>query len=217
MEVTDSNGGVVTIMVVYPVVTDAPTFSGPPQGQWTYADWEKLPDDGNIYEIIGGVLYMTRTPGSEHQGVITRLIALLGHPALEQNIAWAYTARLGVIMPGCDPVEPDFSMIKMEDSAILEPVQGIYGMPDLLIEILSSGNRDYDEQVKLEAYAQAGVPEFGIIDPNARVLRYYRLIEPGKYAGVREYGVGETVTFKVAPTIPVAIADLFSGAPDTTP
>ena len=32
--------------------TDAPAVPGPPQGQWTYADWEELPQDGNRYEII---------------------------------------------------------------------------------------------------------------------------------------------------------------------
>ena len=34
------------------ISTDAPAVAGPPQGHWTYADWETLPDDGNRYEII---------------------------------------------------------------------------------------------------------------------------------------------------------------------
>ena len=46
--------------------TDAPAVPGPPQGQWTYVDWETLPDDGNRYEIIDGVLYMTTAPSSFH-------------------------------------------------------------------------------------------------------------------------------------------------------
>ncbi len=50
------------------ISTDAPTVPGPPQGHWTYADWEALPDDGNIYEIIDGVLYRTTAPGSFTSG-----------------------------------------------------------------------------------------------------------------------------------------------------
>lgn len=33
---------------------------------WNYARWELLPDDGNRYEVIGGVLYMTTAPGFFH-------------------------------------------------------------------------------------------------------------------------------------------------------
>ena len=36
-------------MTTFVVPTEAPTVHGPPQGQWTYADWEQLPDDGNRY------------------------------------------------------------------------------------------------------------------------------------------------------------------------
>jgi hypothetical protein len=54
--------------------TDAPAVPGPPQGQWTYADWEELPDDGNRYEIIDGVLYMTTAPSSFHQWIVNRYV-----------------------------------------------------------------------------------------------------------------------------------------------
>jgi hypothetical protein len=44
-------------MTTLVIPTEAPAVPGPPQGQWTYADWEDLPDDGNRYEIIDGVVY----------------------------------------------------------------------------------------------------------------------------------------------------------------
>ena len=37
--------------------TDAPAVPGPPQGRWTFVDWETLPNDGNRYEVIDGVLF----------------------------------------------------------------------------------------------------------------------------------------------------------------
>lgn len=49
------------------VPTDAPVIAGPPQGRWTFADWQTLPDDGRRYEIIDGVLYMTTAPSTFHQ------------------------------------------------------------------------------------------------------------------------------------------------------
>ncbi|MEO7911812.1 MAG: hypothetical protein ABIV47_19365 [Roseiflexaceae bacterium] len=40
--------------------TNAPVAAGPPQGHWTYADWETLPYSVNRYEIIDGELYMAQ-------------------------------------------------------------------------------------------------------------------------------------------------------------
>ena len=34
---------------------------------WNYARWSQLPDDGNRYEVINGVLYMTTAPSFFHQ------------------------------------------------------------------------------------------------------------------------------------------------------
>src|SRR5438270_3098013 len=88
--------------------TDAPAVPGPPQGQWTYADWEELSDDGNRYEIIDGVLYMTTAPRSFHQWIIKQLVRYIAIPAEDQGLAFGFPAPVGVIMPGCDPVQPDF-------------------------------------------------------------------------------------------------------------
>jgi hypothetical protein len=45
---------------------DAYAVAGPPQGRWTYAEWERLPDDGNRYEVIEGYLYMTTALSNFH-------------------------------------------------------------------------------------------------------------------------------------------------------
>src|SRR6185295_6839866 len=41
--------------------------SWPAQGEWTYEDFLRLPDDGNRYEVIRGFLYVTPPPTPEHQ------------------------------------------------------------------------------------------------------------------------------------------------------
>ena len=71
---------------------------------WCYARWEQLPDDGNRYEVIDGVLYMTTAPSNFHQWIIMQLLQFVGFPAREQGLAYAFIAPMGVLMPGCDPV-----------------------------------------------------------------------------------------------------------------
>ena len=50
----------------------------------TWEDVERMPDDGNRYEFIGGRLYMTPAPVTRHQRVSKRLqlalVRLLEHP-----------------------------------------------------------------------------------------------------------------------------------------
>lgn len=198
------------------ISTDAPTVPGPPQGHWTYADWEALPDDGNIYEIIDGVLYMTTAPSSFHQWIQQRLYRYLGIPVEDNRLGFVFTAPIGLLIPGCDPVQPDFVFVRQASAGIIRD-RRIRGVPDLIIEILSPNSVVYDTQVKLGAYARAGVPEYAIIDPRARTLDHYRLHSPGRYDGPRSFGETDVVSFDCLPAIRLRIADLFAGAPDPTP
>ncbi len=202
-------------MTALVIPTDAAAVNGPPQGRWTYADWETLPDDGNRYEVIGGVLYMTTAPSYFHQWIVRRLDRYVGQPAEQQGLAFAATAPIGLLMPGCDPVQPDFVLVLAARAAIIRE-RRIFGVPDLIVEVLSPGSVAYDERVKLAAYATAGVPEYATIDPAARTVSLYRLEAPGRYAAPRIFHEDARVSFDCLPTISVLVSDLFAGAPDTT-
>ena len=41
-----------------PAAMPADWVPAPRQGQWTYEDYAALPDDGNRYEVLHGMLYM---------------------------------------------------------------------------------------------------------------------------------------------------------------
>jgi Uma2 family endonuclease len=201
--------------MVLPTLVEVHRVNGPPQGQWTYADWEKLPDDGNVYEVIDGVLYMSTSPSLFHNWIIRRLDYLVGPPAEEQGLAFAFVDRVGVIMPGCEPVQPDFVLVLKEHASILRN-RRIHGVPDLIVEVLSPGSADYDEEVKRDAYATAGVPEYGVIDPAQRSLRLYHMEKPSLYARPKEFKVGDTLAFTCLPNLNFTVGQLFEGAPDTT-
>jgi Uma2 family endonuclease len=202
-------------MTTLVISTDAPAVAGPPQGRWTYADWEQLPDDGNRYEIIDGALYMTTAPSSFHQWIVQELVEYIGIPAKNQGLAFTFPAPIGVIMPGCDPVQPDFVVVLASRASIIRE-RRIMGVPDVIVEILSPGSTAYDQQVKREAYARAGVPEYAIVDPATRTLSHYRLEAPGRYADPHVHGAAEVMSFDCLPAIHVPIGELFAGAPDTT-
>ncbi|MBI5667241.1 MAG: Uma2 family endonuclease [Chloroflexi bacterium] len=202
-------------MVTLVVPTDAPKVQGPPQGQWTRADWDALPDDGNRYEIIEGVLFMSTAPSVFHQYILMQFVRFVGVPAIEQGRAQVFFSPIGVFMPGCEPVQPDLVIVLQQRAAIIHD-RRIYGVPDLIVEVISPGSRDYDEDVKLKAYAAAGVPEYAVIDPEARQLRLYALESARQYGAARVFNEADSAAFACLPAISFRVGSLFEGAPDTT-
>lgn len=183
---------------------------------WNYARWEQLPEDGNRYEVIDGVLYMTTAPSSFHQWIVRRLDRFVGIPLEDQAVAYVFTAPIGVLMPGCDPVQPDFVVVRRTKASIIRE-RRIRGVPDLIAEVLSPGNAEQDTKIKRAAYAHAGVPEYWIVRPDTRDV--LQCSQPdavlGDYTQTVLIGLADEL---VAATLParVSVADLFADAPDTT-
>jgi Uma2 family endonuclease len=183
---------------------------------WSYARWEQLPADGNRYEVIDGVLYLTTAPSFFHQWIVQRLVRLVGIPSEDQGLAYFATAPIGVLMPGCDPVQPDFLLVRQANAGIIVD-RRIRGVPDLIVEVLSPTNPEQDTETKREAYARAGVPEYWIVRPETRDLVVYWQpnTQRSDYTQTQQIAPDATLS---SPTLPIqlAVAALFAGAPDTT-
>lgn len=196
----------------YPTITFRSLDAG-----WSYARWEReLPDDGNRYEVIAGVLYMTTAPSYFHQWIVRRLDLYIGLPLEQQGLAYAATAPIGLLMPGCDPVQPDFVLVRHENMGIIAD-RRIRGVPDLIAEVLSPNNPEQDTETKRHAYARAGLPEYWIIRPATRDVLVCRAPDTtlGDYTATHLVGSNEMLTPLHFP-ITITVADLFAGAPDTT-
>ncbi|HEX5500799.1 MAG TPA: Uma2 family endonuclease [Thermomicrobiales bacterium] len=138
----------------------------PAPGHWRYEDLLDLPDDGRRYEIIERKLYEMPAPSWAHATVVMNMIALL-LPVVRAIGGLIRTAPLDVFFPGADPVQPDIIVI-LPDGGARPSKRGVEGRPDLVVEVLSPSNRDHDLLTKRALYAQAGVREYWLIDPDAR-------------------------------------------------
>ena len=183
---------------------------------WNYARWEELPDDGHRYEVIDGVLYMTTAPSSFHQWIVQQLFLELHAQITLSGIGVTFVAPIGVLMPGCDPVQPDLVVVRAEDTAIIAQ-RRIRGVPALLVEVLSPASIEADTEIKRKAYARAGVPEYWIVRPAQRDVLCYSQPDStlDDYTHVERAAPDAQL---VAATLPVQItvAALFAGAPDTS-
>lgn len=183
------------------VAVRASHVPGPPQGQWTYADYCALPDlPGYRYEILAGVLHMAPAPGPEHEN-IAALVAARPVAAVEDTGLGRVFASPDIDAGG-SVVRPDAVVVLSANAGIVTE-QRLIGAPDLMVEIASPSTAAYDRDPvagKRGAYAQMGVPEYWIIDPLARSIEVLRLEgnayrEPGRFSGdqVARSGVVPTI------------------------
>ena len=73
---------------------------------------------------------------------------------------------------------PDVSVVC--DKNIIKK-NGIYGAPDLIVEVLSPSTLKYDWNYKFNLYEAAGVREYWIVDPKAKIVNIFLLQPDGKY------------------------------------
>ncbi|ABU58855.1 Uma2 family endonuclease [Roseiflexus castenholzii] len=183
---------------------------------WNYERWSALPDDGNRYEVIDGVLFVTPAPSFFHQWIVRQIVLLLVEQIDRLGIGLTAWAPIGVRMPGCDPVQPDIVVVRNEDRSMIYD-RRINGVPALIVEVLSPSNPETDTEIKRAAYARAGLPEYWIVRPAERdVLVCTR---PDSVVGdfLEVFTIAPDGTL-LSPTLPfrAQVAGFFAGSPDET-
>ena len=147
----------------------------------TWRDAQRMPDDGNRYEAIGGILYVTAAPKWRHQVVSKRLLVRLSE-LLEDPGHGEVVATPGVEFPATgEGVQPDILFVSNERRHIVEEA-GLVGAPDLVVEVLSPSTAERDRGVKRRLYERQGVREYWIVDPSENQVDVYRF-GPGTEAG----------------------------------
>lgn len=184
---------------------------------WNYARWSQLPDDGNRYEVIDGVLYVTTAPSFFHQWIVRQIVLALVKQLDDNGIGITAWAPIGVLMPGCDPVQPDILVVRREDLGIIHN-RRVHGVPALIVEVLSPSNPAQDLVVKRGAYARAGLPEYWLVRPVERDALVLSAPDPAAGDYRQETRVAPDGEL-ISPTLPfhAPIAAFFAGAPDETP
>ncbi len=71
-------------------------------------------------------------------------------------------------------------LLTKENYSILNWKGAIYGVPDMVVEVLSPSTRVRDLTVKKDAYETNGVKEYWIVDPYMKTVDVY-VLHDGKY------------------------------------
>jgi Uma2 family endonuclease len=88
-----------------------------------------------------------------------------------------YTDGVDLYLTDKDRFIPDMMVVCNRD---IIKRDGIYGAPDLVVEVLSFSTRNYDRGHKKDTYERCGVREYWIVDIESHSVEVYLLVD-GKF------------------------------------
>ena len=145
----------------------------PDHRHWTAAEWRELPDNRNRYEIIDGELFVTPAPALGHQDIVGRLYILIYDYLNVNNAGKVFFSPADVEFSDDTVVQPDLFVAPLVDGRAPRSWTEL-GRLLLAIEIQSPSTARLDRTIKRKRYQRAGIPEYWIVDGNARVVERWR-------------------------------------------
>ena len=184
----------------------------PQERLYTYADLIAWGEDAR-YEMYQGVPVALAAPGRTHQEVVMALSAQF-YNYLRGKACRVYPAPFDVcLFAGAEDSPEDIDTVLQPDiTVVCDPrkltERGCSGAPDLVVEVLSPGDRLRDQRTKFDLYQRAGVREYWIVDPKAQVAQVHTL-ENGRYHSPAAYNSRAEVPAGVLEDCVIRLADVF--------
>ncbi len=148
---------------------------------------ERLEYFRDNYEIIGGKKFMAPAPSAGHNATLFNFGRIIMNYMEDNNIEGnVFTDNVDLYLPDGSVFQPDLTVIKSENSEIIDWIGAIHGVPDMVAEVLSKSTKQRDLTVKKDTYEAVGVKEYWIIDPYMRCIDVY-ILKDGKFSFEGEY------------------------------
>ncbi len=150
----------------------------------------KIPPEGTLCEVINGQLFMSPSPLTNHQVIVTDLLTDINFYCKRSKSARVFVAPYDVYPDENEnAVQPDIVVVLKENTHIIK--EHIHGVPDIIIEVLSEVNKNHDLVRKKELYERFGVKEYFIIEPASGMVTPF-IMQNGKY--IKGLGQKEKLT-----------------------
>jgi Uma2 family endonuclease len=149
-----------------PIVIVVPLILPARLGRYRHRDYDALPDR-QICELLLGRIYRRPRPSMAHEIVLDSVWRQLEGTALTTG-GRAYRGPIDLALADHSVVKPDAFYLSADQRDLV--VEHADGAPDLVVEVLSPDTVRQDRREKLILYAQTGVEEYWLIDPEPRVV-----------------------------------------------
>ena len=190
------------------VAPDDSTAADPPplQGPWTEAQYLEWTERGNrLLEFTDGHLEILPMPTDRHQSILKILfLALL--PFVEDRGGTVLFAALRLRIRGGKFRGPD--LLALRDAADPRRRNDYWLGADLVMEVVSPDDPRRDVEDKRADYAEAGIPEYWIVNPVDETVTVLALTD-GEYTEHGVFRPGERADSPSLPGFSIAVRDVF--------
>jgi len=178
----------------------------PDQGQWSEEEYLAL-DTNKLVEFSHGQLEVPPMPTERHQDIVFFLAQMLA--------IFVNARRLGKVLPASLRVQLWPGKIREPDVVFMSAANAhrrsnrFWIGADLVIEVVSLDNPQRDTVTKRREYAQAGIPEYWIVDPQAQTITVL-VLDGETYAVHGEFGVDETASSRLLDGFAVSVTQVLT-------
>jgi Uma2 family endonuclease len=161
-------------------------------------------DGAYLVEFVDGRLQVLPMPDALHQAIIRVLCNLFEHALERDPDARVVMSPFKVYLNDRLYREPDVALMLGQHAS--RRSNDFWRGADLVVEVISESNRRHDVITKMTDYAQASIPEYWIVDPTARSISVFVLVD-GTYQQIDSHAVAQS---RVLPGLAVNVMDLFA-------
>lgn len=168
-----------------------------------------MPDDGNRYELVQGVLHMMSPAGGLHGRIAGKLLLRIASHVEQAQLGVTYAAETGFLLQrNPDTVRaPDVAFVSNQRLGAHRDQAGYLPLaPDLVAEVVSPNDRYSELEAKVKTWLNAGTAVVLVVDPQIAAVRVYRL--PGE---IRDHSQGRIDLQDVLPGFQLDVVELFRG------
>lgn len=182
--------------------------------KYTYADYLKFPDEER-WEIIDGRPCMQSAPTWQHQGISRELMLQFGQ-YLRSHQCQVFAAPFDLRLPEADEKDNDEDvtnvyqpdLVVICDKSRLKGT-GYYGVPSLVIEIISPATLRNDRIFKFNVYERVGVKEYWIVEPDTKLVNVFVLQANNKYGRIEIYTEANSINVAIFPDLVIDLSRVF--------
>jgi Uma2 family endonuclease len=158
-------------------------------------------DDLQRYELIRGVIYEMPPIGVEHASTVDILTRLLH---IQLGNTYLVRVQNPIQLEESQP-QPDLTVIEWAkwDRTTLPTAESI----SLVIEVAAT-TLTYDREVKALLYAEAGIPEYWLVNLPDKVIQHYQTPTQEGYRVQRTWKRGEVLTTHLLPSLSIPVTEV---------
>ena len=175
----------------------------------TYEDYLKTPDDER-WELLRGELIMVPGPNTAHQRITLNLAFSLRTFVEKESLGEVFISPYDVVFSHSNVLQPDLLFVSKEQQSIITDAN-IQGAPALVVEVISPSTASKDRELKRGIYAEHGVSEYWLVDPDARTISVMSL-QDKDFRKVGNYGVGEVLSSSTLEGLALDLTRIFPPA-----